>query len=235
MAQRTNRGYQKIRDLEMALRRREGERAEDDAKCAFPCALEELQRRAQCGRAMAKWLESWGKSSPEETYPLFLGSRAPERAFTRTKSEKQGLREAESSSRGGGGGGGGGVSPEPQYQQSLYNSSWRGGDSSSSPRERKEVIAAGLMSESLMNLEAAAGVGAGAAGGVAGGGRVMMTMMMMAQQHQQQQQQQPPQQQTRSTFWQALARTTSSNQINLFLSLDQAVVCTDVGGNITSW
>ncbi|CAK9272810.1 unnamed protein product [Sphagnum jensenii] len=53
--------------------------------------------------------------------------------------------------------------------------------------------------------------------------------------HQQQQQQQPPQQQTRSTFWQALARTTSSNQINLFLSLDQAVVCTDVGGNITSW
>ncbi|CAK9875827.1 unnamed protein product [Sphagnum jensenii] len=142
------------------------------------------------------------------------------------------LLEAESSSRGGGGGGGGGgVSPEPQYQQSLYNSSWRGGDSSSSPRERKEVIAAGLMSESLMNLEAAAGVGAGAAGGR----RVMMTMMMMAQQHQQQQQEQPPQQQTRSTFWQALARTTSSNQINLFLSLDQAVVCTDVGGNITSW
>jgi membrane protease subunit (stomatin/prohibitin family) len=92
------------------------------------------------------------------------------------------------------------------------------------------------MSESLMNLEAAAGVGAGAAGGVAGGGRVMMTMMMMAQQHQQQQQQQQPQQQqTRSTFWQALARTTSSNQINLFLSLDQAVVCTDVRGNITSW
>ncbi|CAK9225432.1 unnamed protein product [Sphagnum troendelagicum] len=30
-------------------------------------------------------------------------------------------------------------------------------------------------------------------------------------------------------------QTTSSNQINLFLSLDQAVVCTDVGGNITSW
>ncbi len=217
----------------MAHRTREGERAEDDAKFAFPCALEELQRRAQCGLAMAKWLESWGKSSSEETYPLVLGSRTPERAFTRTKSEKQGRREAESSSRGGGGGG---VSPEPQYQQSLYNSSWRGGDSSSSPRERKEVLAAGLMSESLMNLEAAAGVGAGAAGGVAGGGRVMMTMMMMAQQHQQQQQQQQPQQQqTRSTFWQALARTTSSNQINLFLSLDQAVVCTDVRGNITSW
>ncbi|CAM6048312.1 unnamed protein product [Sphagnum compactum] len=30
-------------------------------------------------------------------------------------------------------------------------------------------------------------------------------------------------------------QTTSSNQINLFLSLDQAVVCTDVRGNITSW
>ncbi len=229
MGRKPNRGYQKIRDLEMAHRRRVGERADDDAKCAFPCALEELQRRAQCGRAMAKWLDSWGKSSSEETHPLFLGSRTPERAFTRTKSEKQGLKEAESSSRGGGGG----VSSEPQYQQSLYNSSWRGGDSSSSPRERKEVLAAGLMSESLMNLEAAAGVGAGAAGVVAGGGRVMMTMMMMAQQHQQQQQQQP--QQTRSTFWQALGRTTSSNQINLFLSLDQAVVCTDVRGNITSW
>ncbi len=232
MGRKPNRGYQKNGDLEMAHRRREAERADDDAKCAFPCALVELQRRAQCGLAMAKWLESWGKSSSEETYPLFLGSRAPERVFTRTKSEKQELREAESSSRGGGGGG---VSPEPQYQQSLYNSSWRGGDSSSSPRERKEVLAAGLMSESLMNLEAAAGVGAGAAGVVAGGGRVMMTMMMMAQQHQQQQQQQPQQQQTRSTFWQALARTTSSNQINLFLSLDQAVVCTDVRGNITSW
>ncbi|CAM6077569.1 unnamed protein product, partial [Sphagnum tenellum] len=39
----------------------------------------------------------------------------------------------------------------------------------------------------------------------------------------------------RFVFFLGAGGTTSSNQINLFLSLDQAVVCTDVGGNITSW
>lgn len=96
-----------------------------------------------------------------------------------------------------------------QYQ-SLHNQQqqqWRGDPS---PRDRTE-LATGPMNESpLMKSES---------GGV----------MMMAQPQQQQQQQ------TRASFWQAFARTTSENQLGLLQSRAQAVVCTDLRGNITSW
>ncbi|CAM6019611.1 unnamed protein product [Sphagnum balticum] len=76
-----------------------------------------------------------------------------------------------------------------------------------SPRDRTE-LATGPMNESLLMKSES------------GGG------MMMAQ---------PQQQQTRASFWQAFARTTSENQLGLLQSRAQAVVCTDLRGNITSW
>ncbi len=95
-----------------------------------------------------------------------------------------------------------------QYQ-SLHDQQqqqqWRGDPS---PRDRTE-LATGPMNESLLTKSES------------GGG------MMMAQPQQQQQ--------TRASFWQAFARTTSENQLGLLQSRAQAVVCTDLHGNITSW
>ncbi|CAM6044342.1 unnamed protein product [Sphagnum compactum] len=76
-----------------------------------------------------------------------------------------------------------------------------------SPRDRTELATVPMNESLLMKSES-------------GGG------MMMAQ---------PQQQQTRASFWQAFARTTSENQLGLLQSRAQAVVCTDLRGNITSW